>query len=123
MTERETRATIVRQVARGERPLDDLQPVGITLQFDGNQLTERNTHQPTVSVSFRDVAHGLLALHEEPERLRRLAFALHGGGFVTLPDDDAPEHEFIMGGLWDAAVYESFSDTTIDKLCKIAAGQ
>ncbi|HYV35685.1 MAG TPA: hypothetical protein VE988_08270 [Gemmataceae bacterium] len=102
-------AQALREVLRGERPLNDLNDIGMCFHIeqtaDGTRCWVDNPQQITVIASLADLAHGLLALLHDPSALREWAL------FVNASDVDFdPEGQTAGEALLEAIHDASFGN-------------
>lgn len=101
---------IVRQVIRGERPLEDLLAIGLNTTLQVNHrgwyaFQNPNPNGIDVAVDIGDVAAGFLYYyHRRPEQLRPWAFTVYAGRFWHFPrerrDDSSVPHQHVIDALW-----------------------
>ena len=108
-------------MVRGERPLEDVQLVGISLSFEENQLKLSNVRQLVVDVHIHDIAQGLLAYHKTAEQLRHWAWAIESFDFVSIIRIDSPFEDVVLEALWDAAFGNHIDQETMLVLNQVVA--
>lgn len=99
---------VVKQVARGERPVADLALIGVRMKSGRMEYATR--HEPfaasgqSATISVEDVAAGLLAHHEDSEALQAWGTALLVLDVFDVSEEFETHEDFdvIWGAVWDA---------------------
>jgi hypothetical protein len=124
---------IILQVVRGERPLTDLQDLGISITIEQNTYTTENPMRITIEnprgveadASALDIARGILRYRRDPEELRTwAAIVLGDSNFLGFLLEDHPDEDPLLGALWDASFGEPLKDEAINTAERlVAAGE
>ena len=95
---------VVLQVVHGERPLEDLENVGITIRLEAETIIVENPHRVVAAASLVDLARGLLKHQDNPRDGQSWArVVLAGSSFLDFRFDDSAASDTLIEGLWDAA--------------------
>ena len=115
--------TVVLQFVRGERPWTDLAAAGITVHWEGYRCQIDNPRGVVAVAGVTDLARGLLALANDPDRLRKWAFLVQAGSsFLDLDVGDGPTGEALLSAVWDASFGEPVSPAVLRSAEQIVRG-
>jgi hypothetical protein len=104
----------LRQIVRGERPLRDLQILGMTWHREGSRCHVDNPRGISAIADVHDLAHGLKTYLPSPEQLREWALFVNAAD-VDLEVDNHPDGETVLNALWDASFANSI-DPKVEEL-------
>jgi hypothetical protein len=96
---------LVRQVIRGDKPVCDLESLGVT------------TDRPApihVRANVRDLAQGLLAYRADSSLLKQWAILMETEGFADWGQEDQhPAWDVLWDGIWSASFGEPIPEAAI----------
>jgi hypothetical protein len=92
----------LRQIVRGERPLRDLENIGMSWRREGSRCHVDNPRGISAVADVHDLAHGLQTYLPSPEQLRDWALFVNAAD-VDLEVENHPDGETVLNALWDAS--------------------
>jgi hypothetical protein len=106
--ERET----LRQIVRGDKPLDDLQSLGMKIELSNEGRLLRASHAISATADVHDLAKGFLTYRDDPDKLKEWAFFVEAAD-LDLDVSNHPAGETLQNALWKASFGESLDPSVI----------
>ncbi len=113
---------LLREVIRGDKPLDVLAMTGVFVKRHWSTWSVFNTWQVNTTIGRQDLAQGLLAYSEMQDSLDVWASLLLDAGLVKLDLGDLPDDDALLAAVWDASGSGNVSPEVI-KMARRVAGQ
>jgi hypothetical protein len=115
--EGEDRSKFLRRVARGDASWLHAADHGITVRFEGSNISIQAPPDLPVAVTAQDLARGLLHHLAEPGDLRVWARVIHAGSnLFELCVDSSPRGDTLLDILWRLSFGESVSNEVVKDL-------
>jgi len=114
---------IIRSVVRGERPIEDLELTGISMNYREGVWYPESKHHIEYSVSLPDIATGILKYISDPEKFKKWSLVFEVCSDFIHPSEEAhshPEVETVFDVLWKGAFKGKINEKTIALIKKIA---
>lgn len=113
---------IIIDVVRGAKPIALLASAGIVITTTQDACDIYNTGDSAATATPQDIALGLAAYRHDPVAAREWArIVLAGSVFLDLDFNDDPEHDELLGILWDMSFGESIDDQQWELVGRVIA--
>ncbi len=108
-------------VVRGERPLTDLRPLGMTHGPEGGSWQFPAAFPADTQVAVADLARGLLAhLHDGP-RLKEWAALMEALPYELVDAESHPEGQTVLNAVWSASFGDPLGEKEIGVVTSLAS--